>query len=546
MDLKDYLRLLRVRRSLILFCAALGIGSAALATLAATPIYKSSAVIFVSTGDSGTVGGAYTGSLFSQARVKSYSQIIKSPAVLGKVVDELGLAESPDALAGAVTASAPLDTVLLNVSVTDPDPVRARDITNSVSIQFTRTVAELERGNNETAALVKASVVTPAQVSSVPVSPRPKLNLALGLLVGLAIGVGGAVAKETLDTSVKGTEDLRDRVGLPPMGVVPFDSQAPKQPLVLSVGAGSLRAEAFRQLRTNLQFIDVDRRPRSLVISSALPGEGKSTTACNLAITLAEAGTDVVLVEGDLRRPKVADYMGVEGAVGLTDVLIGKVSLDDALQPWGTTGHLWVLPCGPRPPNPSELLGSGQMGELISELEERGLVLFDAPPLLPVTDAAVLSARTSGGLLVVRANKTKREQVERAAEAMRSVGAHLYGAVLNMAPAKGPDAYQYGYGYEYGDSPEQTDGKVARSSKGDSKDGEAHASGRRRMRRSGDRLSGPVALGREQLEDGRAAGDDLRREATVLHDEGGWRSDDAERVTDVKVRVEQHRPAEAE
>jgi capsular exopolysaccharide synthesis family protein len=156
-------------------------------------------------------------------------------------------------------------------------------------------------------------------------------------------------------------------------------------------------------------------------------------------------------VDADLRRPRLDEYMGVVGAVGLTDALVGRVPLDDVLQPWGED-DLRVLPSGPAPPNPSELLGSRQMRELLSDLEARAdLVLFDAPPLLPVTDAAVLASMCSGVIVVVRAGKTRREQAARTAEILRGVDAQIYGAVLNMIPVKGPNASQYGYyGYGYG------------------------------------------------------------------------------------------------
>jgi non-specific protein-tyrosine kinase len=180
-----------------------------------------------------------------------------------------------------------------------------------------------------------------------------------------------------------------------------------------------------------------------------VPKEGKSTTACNLAIAMAQTGVRVCLVEGDLRRPRIADYLGVESAVGMTDVLIGRVPLEDALQSWGG-GMLEVLPSGPLPPNPSELLSSRGMDELMRSLEERfDLVLVDAPPLLPVTDGAILSTLTDGAVLCVRARSTRKDQLEQAVGALRAVDAKILGVVLTMVPAKGPDAYQ-GYGYGYG------------------------------------------------------------------------------------------------
>ena len=156
-----------------------------------------------------------------------------------------------------------------------------------------------------------------------------------------------------------------------------------------------------------------------------------------------------ILVEADLRRPRVADYMGLEGAVGLTSVLTGLASLDEALQPWGRNA-MWVLASGPLPPNPSEILGSHQMSELLKTLEDRAdVIVLDSPPLLPVTDAAVLARQADGAVLVVRHGKTRREQVTRALEALQGVDAKLLGTVLNWAPVKGPDADNYGYGPGY-------------------------------------------------------------------------------------------------
>jgi capsular exopolysaccharide synthesis family protein len=210
-----------------------------------------------------------------------------------------------------------------------------------------------------------------------------------------------------------------------------------------------VRAEAFRTMRTNLQFDDVDHELGSVVITSSIAGEGKSTTCCNLAISLAQAGTRVILVEADLRRPKVADYMGLEGAIGLTNVLVGNLHIDDALQAWGN-GNLHVLASGQLPPNPSELLGSQQMEHLLRELEGRAdIVLIDAPPILPVTDAAVLSVMTSGVVMVVSAEKTRRDQVKRAASGITGVGGVILGTVFNKVPKRGAESYGYGYGYGY-------------------------------------------------------------------------------------------------
>jgi non-specific protein-tyrosine kinase len=275
------------------------------------------------------------------------------------------------------------------------------------------------------------------------------LNLVLGLLIGLAVGVGVAVLRETLDTTIKSTEDMQKLTGISPLGVIAYDSQAQRNPLVSQLDTRTGRGEAFRTLRTSLRYADVDHPPRMVVMTSSVAGEGKSTTACNLAITLASAGVHVVLVEGDLRRPRVADYMGIEGAAGLTDVLIGRSQLDDVLKRWGGS-TLSVLTSGGLPPNPSELLSTDQMGEVLVALRQRAdIVLIDAPPLLPVTDAAVLAQQCDGALLVVRHGRTTREQATRALDALNSVGAKVLGTVLNMAPTGGVDRYGYGYASDY-------------------------------------------------------------------------------------------------
>ncbi len=206
----------------------------------------------------------------------------------------------------------------------------------------------------------------------------------------------------------------------------------------------------------------------SFVITSALPSEGKSTSTINLAIALADAGKRVALIDADLRKPKVAEYLGIEGGAGLTDVLIGRTRVGDVMLPWGGRS-LYVLPAGKIPPNPSELLGSNQMRTLLEALErDFDVVLCDAPPLLPVTDAAILAKATSGAIVVVSAGRTNRRELSGAVDALQAVDAKVAGLVLTMVPTRGPDAYSYGgygYGYGYGQAPEKKGRKARRAAK---------------------------------------------------------------------------------
>jgi non-specific protein-tyrosine kinase len=439
---------------MVILWLLVGVGAAAGLSLAQTPKYEATTQLFVAA-KSTDVSGAYQGDLFSQQRVKSYADIVDSPPIATAVVKRLGLSMSATDLADEVSADARPDTVLLNIHVVDVQPARAQAIANAVSAEFTALASQLETPQGSTTSPVKVTVVKAAELPKSPVSPKTSRNIFLGAILGLLAGLGVAILRESLDTSVKHLDDLARELDVAPLGVVLYDPEAVKRPLIVHAAGQSSRAEAFRQLRTNLQFVDVDEAPRSILITSSVPEEGKSTTTANLAISLAQAGVRVCLVEGDLRRPRLVQYLGLEGSAGLTNVLIGKASLDDVLQPWGE-GKLQVLACGPTPPNPSELLGAKSMAEVLRELEDRfDLVVIDAPPLLPVTDAAVLASQCSGALLVIRHGKTKKEQVRRAVEALRSVDANIYGVVLNMAPAKGPDAYYYGYAYRYDYKPSQ-------------------------------------------------------------------------------------------
>lgn len=442
MELRDYIRIIRKRWRILTAAVVLGLGLAAALTFTATPQYEAQAQMFVSTAAGNDIAALNLGGNFTQQRVKSYADIVTSPPVLDPVITKLGLNVTATELAKRVTADAPIDTVLINVTVRDSSAARSAAIASEVANTFSRTVAELERPSGANARTpVKVSVVREPAVPQTPVSPRPVRNMGLGLLLGLVVGFGLAVLRELLDTSVKSAADVLALTEAPVIGTINWDRDATRRPLIVQDDPHSPRSEAFRQLRTNLQFLDVANHPRSIVFTSAVRDEGKSTTTANLVITLAAAGSRTVLVEADLRRPRVASYLGLEGAVGLTNVLIGQAELDDVLQPWGE-GLLDVLACGPIPPNPSELLGSQAMDDLLRELERRyDYVIIDAPPLLPVTDAAVVSRLAAGTVMVVGALRINRDQLRRAFEVLETVSAKTLGVVMNLVPTSGPDAY---------------------------------------------------------------------------------------------------------
>lgn len=454
MTLREYWEILRRSWRLIVAATALSAVAAFGLSLAFTPIYQAKSQLFVSVQSAEEISSAYSGGLFVQQRIKSYVDVVDSPGVLDPVIAKLGIPLSNTELAERVSAQNPPNTVLLYVLANDPDSKLSAAIADATARSLAREIVRLETTESG-AKPVRAELIKPAQVPSAPISPRTQLNIVLGALLGLMAGVGFAILRSVLDTSIKSVAELEDAAQATPLGVISFDPDAKTQPLVTL--RGSSHAEAFRSVRTNLRYIDVDNPPRTVVVTSSLPNEGKTTTACNLAIALGQNGSKVLLIEADLRRPKVAEYLGVDGSVGLTDVLIGQVSLDQALTPW-QRGTLDFLPSGAIPPNPSELLGSRQMAELLEHLAQRyDVIILDTPPMLPVTDAAVLATLADGALLVARHGHTRREQVEHAAEALRQVGARVLGTILNFAPVRrrsgyGYDRYGYGhgYGYDYG------------------------------------------------------------------------------------------------
>lgn len=454
MELRDYLRILRKSWILIVACALLGLAGASGLSITTTPKYLSTTELYVSVQSAASTGTAdlVQGTSFARQAVTSYVSVVNSARVLDPVIDDLNLKLTAQQLSGKVTASSPLNTVLIEIAVTDTNPVTAAKIANSVGKNFTDIVVNvLEKPEGGGTSQVKIETIQPAVPATKPASPNVPLNLALGLLVGLAVGIGAAVLRTVLDTRIHSSHDIELVTDKPMLGGISFDPDAKRRPLVVHVDPRSPRAESFRTLRTNLQFLDIEGAPRTFVITSSVPGEGKSTTAANLAISLAETGARVALVDGDLRLPRIAEYMGIEGAVGLTDVLIGRAELNDVLQKWGR-GLLCVLPSGRIPPNPSELLGSRNMSKLLATLgSEFDYVIIDAPPLLLVTDAAVISKLAGGAILVAASGRTKKAELVGAIRALDHIGSKLLGIVVTMLPTKGPDAYGYGT-YAYGDT----------------------------------------------------------------------------------------------
>lgn len=445
LDLRDYLRVLRRNWILVVAMTLIGLmGGAALSVLI-RPTYTSETQLFVAIQSSGTVSELQQGNTFGQSRVQSYVKTVETPVVLQPAIESLGLQDTSAGLAQRVTATTDLNTVLINIAVTDKSPVQAAAIAQAVANSLISAVDTLEKPKLGGSSPVSLSIIKPAVAPTSPSAPNTQLNLILGIMFGVASGLCMAVLRTAIDTRIRGEMDLRRVTDAPILGAIRFDQDAVKKPLLTQSTPQSPRAESFRQLRTNLQFANVSAKAKTVLVTSSLPGEGKSTTATNLAIALAQAGQSVCLVDADLRRPMVNEYLGLDRNAGLTTALVGAADVNDLLQPWGDD-DLYVLTSGLVPPNPSELLGSEVMKDLIDRLEQAfDVLVIDAPPLLPVTDAAVLSQHVGGVVVVVGMQSVGRNDLERSLSALNLVGADLLGIVLNRLPVKGADAYSYSY-----------------------------------------------------------------------------------------------------
>jgi capsular exopolysaccharide synthesis family protein len=445
MDFESIIR--PVRRGWAVLAASALVGGAAgyALTLVQPATYEAATSLYVSVPGASNSSELAQGGTAAEQKVQSFAKVAVSSRVLEPVVEELGLDVTPEELARHVRAQTPIDSVVVDITVSDGDPTQAAAIANGIGASLTRVVTTQLEEPAQGASPFRISTIEPAVAPQAPASPNVMVNIAGGLAIGLLLGFAVAALRTALDNRLESRTDVEALAGAPAIGELTLEKSLRDDPLVFRAQPTSPVAEGFRRLRMNLQFLEVGRSARSFVVTSSVPGEGKTTTVANIALALAENGLRVALVDADLRRPRIADVMGVDGTAGLTDVLIGRLELEDAEQPWGRDG-LVVLPSGAIPPNPTELLGSGAMGAVLAELERRfDVVLLDAPPLLPVADAAVLSTMTGGTLLVAALHRTTRKQLAGARAVLGDVGRTAVGTIMTMAKPRRRSVYDYQY-----------------------------------------------------------------------------------------------------
>lgn len=449
LSLSDVLKALRARRGTLILGTLLGLGLAAASSFSTVHQYVSSTQLFVSAvGQADNPISAYQGELLSHSRVASYARILTGRQLAQDVVDDLHLPLTASEVATKITATSIPETVLINVTVTDTSPQRAHDIAASLGRQFVSRVPDLDSTKGSNTGPVSVRISEPADFNPTAVTPHVPSDLLRGALLGLVAGVVIAALRTRLDNTVRTAEDVGRATGLNLVGSVFSDSRLAKRPTSPALDGQSPGAEAYRTIRMGLRHVG-DDPPRVIVVTSALPGEGKTTVALNLALSIAQSGSRVTLIDANLRRPRVAKYLALEELGGLTDVLSGSAEVRDVAQPWGD-GFLTVLGAGAMPGDPGGMLGSQEMRALLKTLRDtEEYVIIDSPPLLPVVDAAMLSGVADGCLVVARFGKTKQDQLAEAVDTVARVRSSLLGVVLNRVPKAAAAGRSGSYSYSH-------------------------------------------------------------------------------------------------
>lgn len=442
MDLHAVLGILR-RYWRSIAATTLVLGAASLAFLMVQkPVYASTAMVNFLPKQGGGAGDLKAALDYAQSQAENYAQMAGTEIVLNPVREKLKLPQSAVALAGQCSTTASANQALIRVSCQSSDPQVAADLTNAVADQIPVTLAAYAPSG--TAQVLEAKVSVPAVVEAVPSSPNLRASLPMALGLGVLLGLGQAFLRSVLDTRVETPDDVKKLTKVGVIGEIPLDEEK-KGDGPRRIEPFSLRAEAYRRLRTNLQFKAVEGHGNVMLVTSSLPGEGKTATASNIAAAFAQTNQRVLLVDCDLRRPRIHDELQLPNRFGLTTALTTQTPVGELVV---QVAGMDVLTSGPKPPNPSELLGSPAMQRFFNEVRDSyDIVVFDSPPLLPVTDATVLAKMGAGAVLVADTSRVRGRQLTTALKNLQTVDAPLLGIVLNKIKLGGIGGY-YGYGYK--------------------------------------------------------------------------------------------------
>ncbi len=438
-DLREYFLIIRKRFWLIALVVIIA--------TAATGVYSyfyldkvyeaSTKLIITKQAESGDL--QYNDIILNQRLVKTYSEIAKSRTISDTVIRNLRLNISHGEFAGKIQVASLRDTEVIEIRVQDTNPNLAATIANELSIVFIDKIVNLMKIEN-------IQILDTAIVPNNHISPRPKLNIAIAMVLGFMVGLGLVIVVEFLDNTIKNSGDVEKHLNLPVMATIPeIKEKGYGVNLVTYRDPKSPISEAYRMLRTNLQFSDLDKKLKTIVVTSTSPSEGKSTTIANLAITLVSMGSKTLLIDCDFRKPRIHTVFNISNHVGMTNYLMGE-KLEDVIQ--RVRGlNLDILACGPIPPNPSELLASTKMKYVLQELRTMyDVILIDTPPVGLVTDGAILSNIADGTLYVVSSGETQVDNAQKAKKQLDKVNSNIIGVLLNkvkMGKREYRSYYQY-------------------------------------------------------------------------------------------------------
>lgn len=451
MGSQEVLRMLRGRWLLIVLAGLLGMALALTVAAIQKPKYTATADVFVSVTSGQSTGDLAQGSTFSQDQARNFAAVVTKEIVLGPVITHLNLDTTLEDLAKDIDVSVPLNTSMISISVTDKDPEQSAAIANAIANQLSVAVAALSpKVDDVKGAPVRAQLIGAAVVPDKPSSPSIPLYSMMGVLGGLVLAIGYLVIVELVVARIDSTEQVEGITGSVVLASLPRDRKLARHPIAVTALPMSLRAESVRHARTALKYLPGDDK-RTFVITSSVSGEGKSTTAANIAAAFAAEGLSTCLVEADLRRPRLEHVLDLTGGPGLSDIVVGQNKIEDVVQPWGPD-NLQVILVGTVPPNASELLGSTRGREALHAITERfDVTIIDTPPLTAVTDAAIIGRQFGGVVLVVGSGKVRTAELRQAIGALSVADVPIRGTLMNLA--KDDAARPYAYTYSDRDRP---------------------------------------------------------------------------------------------
>lgn len=409
------------------------------------PVFHSTASLYFSMRSAVSGSDINQGSTYTQNQMLSFAQLAESSLVLGGLTGKIPGDPSVQEIRRSISVSIPQNTVILSITAGDGNPERAAVMANAVAGRLADVVEDVAPKDDSNAATVVARVVDPATPAVYQTTPNKQRDAVLGAIIGALAAALAITIWALVDTRVRNEQVLRQATDLPLIGSIPRRKAGAPDAVVVAEPNGRA-AEAYRGVRSNLRYSAVGHDIRIVAITSATPGEGKTTTAINLALAYAEAGHDVILVDADLRRPMVSSRLGLEGAVGLTSILVDGATIDDVSLGWGPS-KLRVVPAGEVPPNPAELLASQRMSDTLRELADGcDTLIVDTAPLLSVADATLIAPVADVTLLVVDASSLRTRQLERALGVLEGVNATMAGVILNRVRSDPSDGYTAYYG----------------------------------------------------------------------------------------------------